>query len=673
MATNKDDINATKQRDLLGVARGNISKGYVVLKSAGTSASKGLNRTRNTTSRRTSNVMLRNATRATNDAHTLGSLDIRGNPADEFINNTDPDELNRGLWTTEAMNYAKKADEDFAKQQKYIETGGDNAFNKVIKDHNRSGGQNVLRDPSRADATKEKMKEFYDRNDEIVLGKGKNGFGGLQKVYTVQNGEKPPRLSKAAKPDTKTSDAESNFKMSSSTSTGAGSETGTNTWAQVGVGTKVDSSAGSQEDVTQDPNLISSVEEDSGTADDNDNWEWNDETEEEEYPGYNRPQGLGLWSDSGTGTGVGVSIGANAGANGGSDTSSETDTTTDIGLPTKWPNFGFSNGFGMGMGTNAGSQSGAETMTETSVNINTDVKTESQSKTGSQAGSKSSGSKSKYKWKLGPKSGPQLIPLPKASKNVYDKTSYLVPGKQIQPNANMAHLSNALSLKELSPFKAAPQLGIQTNTRVSAKVQTNSNAQAQSGSNAKVGSKAKNTSHQRLHRAKQRLSAIVNEHNNRLASDTENNPLRKMKQTQKTPMQLKMEEIAHKTRNKPRGSKPKNINGGETANQASSGGINPKKTEASVDIYYEGKNNDGVDINAGISISDGQRLRKQKANGKMNEQIVESPYLWYERYPYDIPSTADINRRLDSLPYAYYTPQMRSLRRRVRAAREKKL
>ena len=587
------------------------------------------------------------------------------------VKKPNPDELNRGLWTDEAINYSNKANEDFAKQTKYVNKHG-GSLEDLIREYNKAReDQHALHDPKNADETAERMKDFFARNKEILSSKG----GEQPKVQSsnqIVNATVDNRKQELIKDkEDQANQPSSSFAIGLSSNAGSetGSESQTETWAN--VGTNAGSFTGS--DGGSEPDEEKYVDEAS-------EWEGDDGPDYEEY---DQPQGLGLWTDSQTGTGVGV--GVSAGANAGADAALESEAEVDKSSKNSWPGIGFSNGFGMGL--NAGSQSGSETMTETSVAINsgTSAKTDSKSDSDSESnlGSKS---RSRYKWKMGPSTNSGKVgSAMKMAENdalneekVGNLNAKINQGNVYHPSHMAIHplaVQNPESIKEKARFHPNPQLGIQAGSDVNTKVSASASAQSQSGKSGGVKKKPKGRpktmSQINMEKAKAHLKEQMKKHQEDLEARTRNNPLHKWKLFGKTPLQARLEAIAEKTRNIPLGIRVGAKN--EKQTDKTNGKDKQKdqnKVEASVDIKYEGKNTKGVDIEAGVSTKIGGQGGKPKINnvkdmkgGKANKGTKNwrSLYKWYDKYPFNIPSIAEINRKLNSMPYAVYKAKMRKI------------
>ena len=595
--------------------------------------------------------------------------------AGEPVKIPNPDELNRGLWTEEAIHYSKKANEDFAKQMKYMNKHG-GTMDALISDYNKANeGQDAVHDPKNADETKAKMADFFARNQEIV---SKNGglagesSGNTSPSATLRNPEKGTNvagLGKGKNYQVSQPGTSSQLSLSSSAGSEAGAESQTESWAE--VGTNAGSSTGTESDTQLD-------EED---FDD----DWDADEEQQHFEEYDRPQGLGLWTDSGTGTGVNVGVGIGASA----DADSGSNVGVDESSKTAWPGFGFSNGFGMGM--NTGSQSGSETMTETSVGVNSGTSTETSTETDSTTDSKSepnqgSKSKSRYKWRKGPIRNTGNAGY--AGVNAFNQKIATSTGdanaEAYQGNGYPGRITNGIvlvpvqqNIKEKAEFRPNPQLGIQTNSNVNTKVQASASAQTQSG---KMGgsktkpkaSKPKSVSQINMEKAKERLKKQMKKHQEELEASTRNNPLHKWKLFGKTPLQARLEAILESTRNIPVGPNLGDKSNKNNSKDNGKGKIDPNKVEASVDIKYEGENTKGVTIDAGVSTKLGGDKNKPK-NGSVagrkgakafkNKKDWRTFYKWYEKYPFSIPSIAEINKKLNSMPYALYKIRMRKLKK----------
>ena len=592
--------------------------------------------------------------------------DISPSAAGDPVKKPNPDELHRGLWTDEAIKYTEKVNEDFAKHMKYLKQHGGNMDDLIWEYNKLNRNKQATRDPKRADDTKEKMKDFFARNKEIVS-KG----GGLQiessenkednsvpndgKQYMQVSGLDTDKDDPVHKPDSSLQ-----LGLSSTASSEAGSESQTEAWADVGANTESLTGIGGDSEPAE--------EEFEGG-----NPQW-DNTDEPSYEEYDRPQGLGLWTDSDTGTGVGISTGPDDGTN----PDAESEYGSKESSKNSWPGFGFSTGFGMG--TNAGSQSGSETMTETSVAINTGTSAETSSKTNSESEA-SSGSKykSKYKWKMGPK-----INSSNEQTNGYTEKSN---DKVHQGNMNTNEITRTAgggdsdvpvipipqTLKEKATFKPNPQLGIQVDSNVNTKVQASASAKTASGNSSgrkkKPKSKPKTAARIGMEKAQAHLKEQMKKFKEDLEAKTRDNPLHRWKLFGKTPLQGRLEAIAEKTRNIPLG-----IRVGETKGKETGTGNgkdvhkDANKVEASVDIKYEGKNANGVNIEAGVNtnIGGGGGLPKNDTlkdiKGIKNykkKKNWRTLYRWYEKYPFNIPSVAEINKKLNSMPYALYKARMR--------------
>lgn len=583
--------------------------------------------------------------RSSNTTFTGEVLESKGRPVADPDEIPNPDELSGGVWTGEAIDYTAKAKEDFAKQMKYMREHGGTMEDLVRDYNNRKVDQHAMHDPKNAEETKEKMKEFFSKSREII---------------------KSPQILKDSKENKEVSESMKEKRKPSKQSAGSmklglNSSTGSETGSESETWTKVGANAGS----------LSGTDfqnEEPFSDDDQDENEWG-YFPDNEY--YDKPQGLGLWAD--TGTGVGVSVGANAGSESSPD---------DTGSEFSSPGFGFQNGFGMGM--SAGSQSGSETMTETSVGINTETNSQSESKTGSGSNTNpGSKSKSKYKWKMGPSTNTGSIEKIARNKdenqNKNGVANVLIGGVDKIMNNKLGNQLTAKldptvdmkKVKEQARFIANPQLGIQANSDVSTKV--HASASTQSGSGTSTGStkpktKPKSPSRIRMEKSMARLKAQMKKNQDELEESTKRNPLHRWKLFGLTPLQGRLEAIAERTRNIPLGpTKETASNHGNKENN--NGKIDPNKTEASVEIEYKGKNTQGVDISAGVNISSGEVKKQPKKIKTKNGEKVDggirnwkAKYKWIESYPYNIPSIAEINKKLNSIPFALYKSEMRKLK-----------
>lgn len=674
-----------------------------------------------------------------------------------------PDELHKGLWTGEAINYTAKAQKDFAEQQKYAqEHGGLKAIDDRIDEHKkhkeRTEDGKAFHNPKNAEDTREKMKDFYDRNDEITSQynypyystsdreKQKNVAGnmvshnndkGNKDIHKPGKDEwlKPKKIAGSSSriglgsSASSSSSSESSSSSSSETHSEAGvnAESGTNTESNIDSGTTAEPTSETEPSEGDVPSF------DPDTAVDESDQVWNPDEddvvdldeEQTQYGDYQTPQGLGVYAD--TNIDVGINSGANAESQVGSDAQSESEIGFNAGSQSPFPSYGFGNGFGMGLGMNTGSQSGSESMTETSVSVgtSTDSKTESESKTGSNSNTNpGSKSKYKYKWRKGPGTSEKSMPnymavlglhpvatiaegleeepfnsetglfkgLPDILESRLGTLTHRDRAKMVpkdyskdkaSPKLKMESIGNhgklRLNLKDYSKLKAAPQLGIQVGSDAHTHASTSASTQSNSGSNAgsrPLKPKLRLQSHINLEKHKERLGNRMKNHKDQLDYDTQTNPLRLMKMRGKSPTLLKLEAVAEKTRNKPRGShgpKTNKNHGSSQGNHNTNTGTDPSKVEASVNIQYQGTNANGVDISANINTVNGQQVKKpnQNKNNNDNDNSIGrygtgSPYGWYVKDSGHVPSTAELNMKLNSMPYAKYVPQMRKAARRTR-------
>ena len=660
-----------------------------------------------------------------------------------------PDELHKGLWTGEAMNYTVKAQKDFAEQQKYAqEHGGLKAINDRINEHNKqkesAGDSRPSHDPKNAENTREKMKDFYNRNDEItsqhrnpyystsgresqksvaentIFNNNKEGIKGLH-----QSG-KAERL-KPKKIEGSSSRIGLGSSAGSSSSSESSSSSSSETYSEAGVNSESGTTAESNTETEPSESDVPSFDQDTAVDESDQVWTPDDDyfvdlnEEENLYNDYKTPQGLGVYTD--TNIEAGIDSGATAESQVGSDAQSEPEMGFNAGSQSKFPGYGFGNGFGIGLGMNVGSQSGSESMTETSVSVgtSTDSKTESESKIGSNSKT-NPGSKSKYKyrWRKGPSTSEKLMPnsmavlglhpvwktgpveepfnsevglfkgLPDILESKLETLAHHDRPKMVSKDYAMAKVSPqpgtgstgnhdkpSLDLKDHSRFKAAPQLGIQVGSDAQTQASTSASTLSQSGSNTgsrPLKPRLRLQSHINLEKHRQRLGNRMKSHKDRLDYDTQKNPLRMMKMQEKSPTLMKLEAVAEKTRNKPRGShgpKANKHHGSGQGNQNTKTDTDPNKVEASVNIQYQGTNTKGVDISANINTVNGQQMKKPsktKSNNDNNDNIgrygTGSPYGWYVRDSGHVPSTAELNMKLNSMPYAKYVPQMRKAARR---------
>ena len=655
-----------------------------------------------------------------------------------------PDELHKGLWTGEAMNYTAKAQNDFAEQQKYAqEHGGLKTINDRIDEHNKqresTEESKASHDPKNAEDTRDKMKDFYNRNDEITSQyrnpyystsgrESQKSVAGKKIFHDNEEGIKGMHQSgktERLRPK-KISGSSSRIGLGSSAGSSSTSESSSSssseTYSETGVNSESGTTTESTAETEPSENDVPSFDQDTAVDDSDQVWNPDEDyfvdldQEENRYNDYETPLGLGIYAD--TNIEAGVDTGANAESQVGSDAQSESEMGFNAGPQPKFPGYGFGNGFGMGLGMNVGSQSGSESMTETSVSVgtSTDSKTESESKTGSNSRT-NPGSKSKYKyrWKKGPSTSEKLIPISMA---VFGLHPVLKTGPVEEPlnsemglfkglpymlesrletlahhnGPKMVSKENAkakasqqlgtgsignydtlrLNLKDHSRFKAAPQLGIQVGSDAQTQASTSASTQSQSGSNAgsrPLKPRLRLQSHINLEKHRKRLGNRMKSHKDRLDYDTQTNPLRMMKMREKSPTLMKLEAVAEKTRNKPRGShgpKANKHHGSNQGNQNTNTGTDPNKVEATVNIQYQGTNTKGVDISANINTVNGQQVKKpnkNKSNNDNDDNIgrygTGSPYGWYVRDSGHVPSTAELNMKLNSIPYAKYVPQMR--------------
>ena len=597
-------------------------------------------------------------------------IGISPSSAGDPVKKPNPDELHRGLWTDEARKYTEKANEDFEKHIKYLRQHGGKMDNLIWEYNKLNRNKQATHDPKNADDTKEKMKDFFAKNKEIVSkggGPQKESSENKQDNSALNNGKQHVKVSgletdkgdQVHKPDSSLQ-----VGLSSTASSEAGSESQTEAWADVGANTESHTGVGDDSEPAEEE-----------FEDGNSQW---DNNEEPSYEEYDRPQGLGLWTDSNTGTGVGISTGPDDGTNPGA----ESEFGSKESSKNSWPGFGFSTGFGMGM--NAGSQSGSETMTETSVAINTGTSAETSSKTEAESeGNSGSKSKSKYKWKMGPK-----INSFNEQENSYTEKSN---GEVHQGNMNPNKMANTVGgdadvsvatipqkVKEKAKFKPNPQLGIQVDSNVNTKIHASASAQTESGkstgSKKKPKSKPKTASQINMEKAQERLRKQMKKFKEDLEAKTRDNPLHRWKLFGKTPLQGRLEAIAEKTRNIPLGIRVGGIKDKEAgAGKGKDVRKDANKVEASVDIKYEGKNTNGVNIEAGVNTNIGgggsrlndDTLKDMKGTKNYKEKKNwRTFYKWYEMYPFDIPSVAEINKKLNSMPYALYKARMRKFTKR---------
>ena len=638
--------------------------------------------------------------------YTGQAVDISAHPDGDPVKKPNPDELHHGLWSGEAIDFTKEVDKDSEKQIQHVNKNG-GKMDKLIKEYNKANeGHYGARVPMNADDTKEKMKDFYARNNEIVLNAGRNLDSSLNNKPTTPVAERPKKVTKVSASErdkeSPVNKAGSSMKLGLSSSAGSesSSESQAQTWTQVGTsaGSSTGTDAGSEEGDDEEE------EEDEDSEWDND--------EEPEFEEYDRPQGLGLWSDSETGTGVGVGVSIGASADAGSDADSESEIGKGIGSQDSSPGFGFRNGFQMGM--NGGSQSGSETMTETSVSINTESSSQSESESKADSESKAnpgSKSKSRYKWKMGPSTNTGLVGtpavMPKNGANNEKQGTGIKnaggfqssEGKFSKPsNVELLPVPVKQNVKEKAKFLPQPQLGIQTQSNVNTKVQASVSAQSQSGtgggSSTKLKTRPKSKAQINMEKEQARLQEQMKKFEQDLKDKTRNNPLHRWKLWGKvpqhgsfhewkvfgqTPLQPRLDAILEHTRNINEGMKQRKNNNYNNANKNNgsigrNGTKDPNMVEASVDIQYEGKNTKGVSIDAGVSATTGEKEKRPKkyeskdrkgSNVHKGSRHLRNRYKWYERYPFYIPSVAEINKKLNSMPYASYQIEMRKRGRRT--------
>lgn len=602
---------------------------------------------------------------------TRQAIENSENPMGDPVSKPNPDELDQGIWTEEASDYSRKAEEDFEKQAKYVSKHG-GAMDDLIKEYNEAKeDHNALHDPQRAERTKEKMQEFYSRNKEI----SSQPAVPLNNSSKIVKGGSPvanryEKMEEKNVSDSKMPVASLNLAIGSSTGSKSGSET--ETWAKVGA-----SAGSSSESQDEQENF-------------NEDSDWYDE--EPDYDEYDQPQGLGLWTDSETGTGVGISIGASADSNAHSDSDAEAESEMGINIGSPYsssPGFRFSNGFGMGVG----SQSGSETMSETSVGVNSVANTQTDSKTdaGSQSESNpGSKSKSRYKWKMGSSASPavtntnKLVGKVDASQNAKEQLGDIADGNKgisaTHPGAqedrgSPSAVDQMQIVKEKAKFKPDPQLGIQVSSDVNTKVHASAQTQSGTGgggSKTNAKSKPKTTSQINLEKAREHLKKQMLRHQKHLEEVTRNNSLHRVRVETGFPAMARLEKVAEKTRKKPLG--PMKVDNTRNGGRGENAKADSNKVEASVDISYQGKNTKGVDINAEVNISNGGKSKQPKKTSQNNGRTAamreghrnwRTMYKWYQKYPYTIPSIAEINRKLNSMPFALYKAEMQKMRKRA--------
>ena len=528
-------------------------------------------------------------------------LDIHGHPIGDPVKKVNPDEIHSGLWMSGAERFIKQAWDDFQKHAKLDKKPGEplKTYDR-INEYNKDRG--TTHDPKNVQLTQEKLKEFYENADKgkingEINGKvnGKGNQGNTAVPHGLGVGVSPPEQLRF-----QGESEQGNLKENSRS--WPGMRVGLNMTA--GAGSSSESQAGSQ--ASSETEVQTGVETGSETA-----------TEQQaQHASQMRPASVNRFENRLPGYYYGRKNGSTAG------TYYEPVNRPETRLPPSYD-------YGRKNASTAGTYYEPVNRPETRLPPSYD-----------------------YRRKNASTASTYYEPVNRPETRLPPSYDYR------RKNASTA----GTGYGPYSGFESYTNTGSQSGSHAEASAHAYAGASASSQSHSAGQTKTKTQSQINMEKTQAKLAESMRQNKERMDADTAHYYLHKIvKKPEKAKTDYQLDRVSDKLKVWREGRRKKEE---EDQIKALQGKTDPSAVEASVNInYQQGANskNNGVQISANVGVDASPAYQPSDADDDFEyERIDESSYQngnWQQvSEQQQIPNTAELNSRLNTMPFAQYKP-----------------